>query len=683
MEGDTLTLSAQMSPLTKTSFGMVSGDQIPFLWAKGDRLGLFVLKDGVDVAGATNSIARIISGDQSGMGPGFSSAYFTATVGVLEKGTDYTVAVCYPYHSSATRASEIVHTVPSVQVQSESGNSKHTGLDGTFAYTRTAPFSIPVSVVNLPDLNFTLEHKTSYLWLRIKAADEGLASYQLSKIIFTAPSGKVLAGTAVYKADADAFDMFSDSSNTITLPVLKKTVLSSSDYADMYMVAYPCNLAGKDVSISYIFEKLDGSGQRKLTHTRTINSSSRAFSPGITHRVIEEVPSKATEGWEEDTARTDLSSGGTANCYMVSAIGDYSFAADVIGNGDAGIMKPVSATFFHTESAAISPVSAELLWQSSPGLIRDVSLSDGKVLFTKADATYGNAVIAVRDASSRILWSWHIWCTDTASSQEWVTSNKNVYYMMDRNLGASYAASTLLSYNTPEGEEQIRRSIGLMYQWGRKDPLMPVSEITASSSTTEYAKMYDASGAEIPRPSPVNAESIKSYGAIETGIEHPTTAFYGTASTSYDWFSDYGAGTGPSIRAYSLWGNPEGYNYNHESHPSSPVKSIYDPCPPGWMVPGGDVFTSLQGLSNGSAGRLFSYDGDKGHTVFMPFYGAYGYKSGNLTGVKSSFYLWTSTYSASNGTNIYNIFSQTTTANPQNNLYGAVAMNIRCCRINQ
>ena len=678
IEATTITLYGDVYPVSKTSFGTVSGDQIPFLWEKGERLGLFVLKDGKEVKDARDVVARIVS--SSGMGPGYSSALFTAKVGGLKAQTEYEAVVYYPYNSSATFAAEIMHTVPSVQAQSTSGNSEHIGLDGTFAYARTAPFTTYAS--NQLGVYFTLEHKTSYLWLRIKAADEGLAGYRLAKIAFSAPSGTALAGTAVYKAGEDAFDMVSGSSNIITLPVLKQTVLSPSDYADLYMVVYPCNLAGKEVLISYIFEALDGSGQRKLTHTRAINSTSQAFSPGITHRFIEEVPSNATEGWEEDTARTDLSSGGTANCYIVSAAGDYSFRADIIGNGEAGIMKPKSTTFFHTETASISPVSAELLWQSSPGLISNVSLSEGKVLFTKTDAAVGNAVIAVRNASSRILWSWHLWCTDIGAPQKWITSDGNVYYMMDRNLGASFAPAVLLSYDTSEGAELIKRSIGLMYEWGRKDPLMPVSEITASSSTTEYAKMFDASGAVIPRPSPVSAESIRSYGAIESTIEHPMTAFYGNVNTSYDWFSNYGAGSGPSKRAYSLWGNPEGYNYNHDSHPASPVKSIYDPCPPGWMVPGADVFTSLRSLTNGVAGGFFSYDG--GHTVFIPYFGAYGYKTGNIVDVKNAFYIWTSTFNSSNSTKNYNVYyTKTSTFSAESAHPGAVAMNIRCCRINQ
>jgi hypothetical protein len=101
----------------------------------------------------------------------------------------------------------------------------------------------------------------------------------------------------------------------------------------------------------------------------------------------------------------DLSEEGWANCYIVSETGAYQFDADVIGNGEFGL---IDGANFHTEDVDISPVSAELLWEDRPNLLLGIELKNGKVRFYSTGKE-GNALIAVKDADGNILWSWHIW----------------------------------------------------------------------------------------------------------------------------------------------------------------------------------------------------------------------------------------------------------------------------------
>ena len=125
----------------------------------------------------------------------------------------------------------------------------------------------------------------------------------------------------------------------------------------------------------------------------------------------------------------DLSENGTANSYIVSAAGPYKFST-VKGNSSESV-------------GAVA--SAEVLWESfgtdvTPNvgdLVKNVSYKDGEITFQTAD-TYkeGNAVIAAKDASGTILWSWHIWLTDEPQGQVYYN---NAGTMMDRNLGATSA----------------------------------------------------------------------------------------------------------------------------------------------------------------------------------------------------------------------------------------------------
>ncbi len=69
-------------------------------------------------------------------------------------------------------------------------------------------------------------------------------------------------------------------------------------------------------------------------------------------------------------------------------------------------------------------------------------------------------MVAARDGD-RIVWSWHVWVTGydpEADIFEWTDANGITYKYMDRNLGALSA------------EKYSKDALGLMYQWGRKDP---------------------------------------------------------------------------------------------------------------------------------------------------------------------------------------------------------------------
>jgi hypothetical protein len=139
-----------------------------------------------------------------------------------------------------------------------------------------------------------------------------------------------------------------------------------------------------------------------------------------------------------------LSSSGTANSYIVSGQGAYMFET-VKGN---------------SRTSVGNVISAEVLWESfgtdiQPqvgDLIKYVSYNDGYIAFHTSDVfKEGNAVIAAKDASGTILWSWHIWLTDEPQGQVYYN---NAGTMMDRNLGATSA--------TP-GDVG---ALGLLYQWG-------------------------------------------------------------------------------------------------------------------------------------------------------------------------------------------------------------------------
>ena len=260
----------------------------------------------------------------------------------------------------------------------------------------------------------------------------------------------------------------------------------------------------------------------------------------------------------------DLSENGTANSYIVSAAGSYKFTT-VKGNSSESV-------------GAVS--SAEVLWETfgtdvTPNvgdLVKNVKYADGAISFDTPSAfKEGNAVIAAKDASGNILWSWHIWLTDEPQGQEYYN---NAGTMMDRNLGATSA--------TP-GDVG---ALGLLYQWGRKDPFLGSSNISDDVDAKSTGSW----------PSAVSSSS--SNGTIDYAVKNPMTFIKGTSSNDGDWHY--------SSRNNELW----------ES-----AKTIYDPCPTGWRVPdGGDNGVWSKALGSSS----YYYDTYNDVNKGINFFGKFG-----------------------------------------------------------
>ena len=604
---------------SKTSLAPESDGYRPVLWKTGDLLGLFVQANGSAMGSAQNIIARLDNGDA-----GFSKGQFAVSLALTASST-YRLGIYYPYVSDAGTADAIDHHIPAVQTQPAVSDSRHLGNSGHFSYA-TAEFTTPADITDytVPTVNFTMDYKTSSILLSVKAGSAELAGWKVKSVKVTAPEGNYLSGDVRYVPSTDALTLTGNQSESLALNVPGGAALSVDAAAELYLVAFPVSLAGKNLTITYTLEAADASSVKTLTHTRAVKSESNAFGAGILHVFNETLPASDAEGWVYSAADAafDLSANGTANCYIVSAPGKYSFDATVIGNGQKGIMLPTSTTFFHTESATIAPTQASLVWQTAKGLITSVALENGRVVFTKsASVDYGNALIAVKDAEGTILWSWHIWCTDMGALQTYV-SDYGTYETMDRNLGATYASSEVVN-----DDALLLRTVGTYYQWGRKDPfVIPASmgvtiaaDGTRSRTSKALATIYDINGATVSRPTRIAASKYIDK-SIVTLIQKPDMPSLTGGTTAADWFaiSANKAGSGPTARGYSFWGNPTGYNYKSATKPS-PVKTIYDPCPVGYMVPPMDWFLGVTPVTRVElAGGVYRTDGGS-TTTWIPY----------------------------------------------------------------
>ena len=331
---------------------------------------------------------------------------------------------------------------------------------------------------------------------------------------------------------------------------------------------------------------------------------------------------------------SDLSAKGAANCYIVSAPGTYHFKT-VKGNSNE----------------AVSAVTAELLWESvgtleapeKNSIISSVSYADNIVTFTTpATLKNGNAVIAVRDGSEKISWSWHIWvCEGYDPAAKAQVYKNDAGTMMDRNLGATSA------------EPGKVETIGLMYQWGRKDPFLGCGRLS-----------YNTKAVSTPATWPAPVASDATNGSVEYAIENPTT-FITANDNNDDWLF-----TGPNN---DLW---------------KAEKSIYDPCPVGWKVPAGgatgiwatalEVATSSTGHAFSDGGMNFSGEFGDDERIWYPFTGNLLRLSGEVVNAESSSY-WSSQPSIKYA-RVLTIRTQNGFVHPADDYTRGAAHAVRCCK---
>ena len=477
--------------VTKTVLGGELGDDLrKVLWQPGDKIG---------VASATG---QLTNGE--------------AEVGVYEFTTDITsnsedavfkggvtistrYMAFYPYDETVrTKGQNFLFSLPSEQKY----------VNGSFD-----PEAAPMVAAADAGKTFRFRNLCGVLALQIKG--EGVVKSIVFKPYDEAGNAEIVAGEYVVDpltedAPRLTFQDYGQTSMTLTCDV--PVELDSEQATPFYIVLPPAVYDRFTVFIALEDGRIMiKEGKNPLTVKRADVVAAGALT------YVESLP-------------IDLSSHGTANSYIVSEAGLYSFDASVIGNGEFGLIEGAG---FHTDNLTISPEKVELLWEDRDGVIEGLSY-DGphKRISFIASGREGNALVAAKDADDNILWSWHIWATDEPVDQNYV-NNVDKFTVMDRNLGATRADRG--------SDDEWHDARGLVYQWGRKDPFAPYNYINGRNELYRDYNVRD----------------------IIYAIENPTTYI----AAGDNWLNNGNN---------NLW--------------SAFIKTIYDPCPVGYKISTPDIW---------------------------------------------------------------------------------------------
>lgn len=301
----------------------------------------------------------------------------------------------------------------------------------------------------------------------------------------------------------------------------------------------------------------------------------------------------------------DLSAFQTANSYIVDEEGYYKFDVTVRGNGVGYLVSPGSAETIDVTEGLSMKIDVDhvdfLWWQgdmetgnaiSEPPVVLDFDGkpdNDGYITFHVDNFREGNLILAGYDAKGVILWTWHLWLTDTPALKK-----SGEYVVMDRFLGATYAPSQtavddVLNSLTDDPQQWIA-TFGFYYQWGRKDPFPAVA---TSGGDTEW---WEYNGTEWV-PSNTIKQALAAGRSVMESVAEPMV-FHTSEKSDYpsplgvssaSWNSYFTKNLNSQNRCYgkmvnefsaeNLWGYSSASGLGKTTS-----KTIYDPCPPGYSV---------------------------------------------------------------------------------------------------
>lgn len=271
-------------------------------------------------------------------------------------------------------------------------------------------------------------------------------------------------------------------------------------------------------------------GRVAVNATTSAWSGSMTVDGGITGSIHEIIPVEELSFSIPESAE-DLSAGKPANCYLVEDMQEAFYSID--------ILKPDG------NAPASDITRCSFLWQSVPGLLDYLCIdaASGKLYFRKSASKTGNALLGVMNDEGIVRWSFHIWVPATPVEARKIGS----FVFMDRNVGAVEA----------DADDQSGASIGMHYQWGRKDPFPPVAKM----GDTKYGKVY---------PDNIKFVSAQDGVSQETAHANPTTYYWGSAGTGkQDW---------RDVQDDNLWSS---------ANPDA------NPCPAGWTVASKDALEAV------------------------------------------------------------------------------------------
>lgn len=423
--------------------------------------------------------------------------------------------------------------------------------------------------------------------------------------------------------------------------------------------------------------KIEGNGN----YTTTGESGSATVTKDITDRlaiynkVLQDATPKGSAGSPYDLSmhnfKGESQKMNTGNSYLISAPGYYKIPliyGNAIKNGNintssyqtskrgqyvlqkfkdhAGV--DITSPYINVQNSRNPATKASIVWTDQRGIVDGLSVTNAGAnsyvnFHVPADKIKnGNAVIAVKNASGTIMWSWHLWfdhkevletvkCTNFQGKdynftkqtlgfayRRWDGSTydkkRMVKVKFEQTVGQKTSGKQHATITIEQEPGSVKEISSTLYQFGRKDAF-PGTDAIADGSFNK------------------NGDNNMS---VTNGIQHPGT-FYTDGSTWYERYNQY--------NLWSMDNTTTGYN------DIAVIKTIYDPCPAGFHMPASNAFTGFtkNGQNHGTMNVSGAWDygwnfnnkiSSPDATVYFHASGSLNFEDGSLTHVGNLGFYW-------------------------------------------
>lgn len=381
--------------------------------------------------------------------------------------------------------------------------------------------------------------------------------------------------------------------------------------------------------------KADGSiAEQKYDASAEVNNA-YTDSLAIYNKELKSNPQLGTATQPYDLSTKGGGTSNTANCYLVSAPGYYKIPlvyGNAVKNGatnenaykrsekiyryDLESLQdhkgvPITSPYINIQNAGEPATSASVVWTTTEGIVENPevvgSQENAYVTFhvPKEKIASGNAIVAVKNASGVIMWSWHLWFSRSdALNPVAVTGSTKSFDFATLPLGFFYK-----EWHTEAPTRTVRVHIEqASSNRGTKQKAYIDFQQTKKNRVKDFLAAYYAFGRKDPYVEKLEGVSFNDelfFDKINQSIQAP-----GEWGQSDNRGSDF-------FKYRNLWS----VNYPR------PEKSIYDPSPVGFRVPekgeleaftdGGDMRIVKEDLTERG---LYVKTGDaSGRNFLLPF----------------------------------------------------------------
>ncbi len=562
-KGEKLTLSVLSNDDvdTKMSIGEKDGAKYPLLWNTGDVIAIYSSDVTTTYEETEDGTVPVVSGKINGEladlidGNDRHSGTFQTARDVLVT-SDEPLVIVYPGNSATYTDKKITVALPKNQVQRKENSSADLG-NYALGYATTT-----LQANQTDNVSFALQQKTAFV--KVTLSTSAYSSLKLSGVKLYSKGAK-LSGTVSCDVTTGALSVTNASDE---VGVSYRTPVVFDKAQTLYFTTLPCDLTGQDTYL--IVTMIDETNNSTVTIPAKVTGGKLEESCLTVINLDNISASTNTNSWYEPVETryiADFGNGwayGPQNCYVAYFDGD-AVTFDVKARGNfAKCVEPkyvqvYNACEYNSGSKDNLYINGTCAYNDA-GYVEYALGSDYKISVAAKpvdDYTGYSSKVFLLDKDKNTIWCFNIWGNKDSLTEQTYTNG----VMLDRHIGSTHRSGT---------EHYQHASF---YQWGRpfqsgwsvnSGPMVGLFQI-ASTTVTDLS---------------VSAANPEMFMASITNRGNG------------DWF--LGAPDVESDRATridDLWGNQN--TTGDQVVATVGTKSIYDPCPEGYMVPSPKLLNEL------------------------------------------------------------------------------------------